>query len=54
MQRKIFSSSGQLDEIRILDCLGAMEFSWVREQMISQMRQPVHKEEMGFIIKYAT
>jgi len=40
--------------MRILDCLGAMELSWVREQMISQILQPVHKEGIGFIIKSAT
>src|SRR4030042_2593987 len=36
--------------MRILDCLGAMEPSWVREQMISQILQPVHKEGMVWII----
>jgi len=36
--------------MRTLDCLGAMALSWVREQMISQMRQPVHKLGMVLII----
>src|SRR4030043_120750 len=36
--------------MRILACLGAMEPSWVTEQMISQILQPVHKEGMVWII----
>ena len=48
--KEIFSSSGQTDEMRILDRLGAMELSWVREQMISQILQPVQREGKVFMI----
>ena len=41
-QTWILSSFGQSERILILDRLGAISPSWVREQIISQIRQPVH------------
>src|SRR5512139_3232498 len=49
-QTWIFSSFGQSERTLILDRLGAISPSWVREQIISQIRQPVHSLFWSFNI----